>query len=559
MASTRFSFTRGRRLAALMLACALAVTACSGQSPSASEHSSTRASAVASTGEGGTLSIAFLSDIQTLDPAQGYDVVSWPAEQLMFETLVGYDDQANVVPVLAESLPEISSDGRTYTFTLREGVSFVNGQGDVVGEMTADDVVASLNRILNPTLLPNPSPMSGAFWLMIDGAQDVVDGSADGASGIVKVDDRTVEITIAEPNATFLNVLAMPFGSVLPADTPADADQVTANPIGTGPFVLQSYASGQQAVFVRNPHYWNPLRQHVDRIEFRVGVDPTSALQQVQTNDLDIMGDNPPAGSINSLLDDQSLAGRVFRTPQVATQFLAMDTSGDGPTSNLMVRQAISRAIDRDNIVAIAHLGVAATCILPPTMPGYDPACDPYPYDPDAARQLLADAGYADGFDTTLYTDTNDPDPAVAQAIQQDLAAVGITVEVVSQAFDTLLGTIVVPHQAPLIYIGWIQDFPDPSDFYDPILSCATNVEGNFNLAWWCNEEVDRLADQARVEQDPVARISMYKDLFDRVMDDAPWVPILYPEQLTVVSDRVQGFFHHPAWIFDIASYGVSS
>lgn len=506
----------------------------------------------------GILSVAYLSDIQTLDPAQGYDVISWPAERLIFEPLLGYDREANIVPLLASALPDISDDGLTFTFTLREGVNFVHPDGSVVGEMSADDVVASFNRLLNPNLLPNASPVAASFFALIEGADAVAAGEATEASGIRKIDDRTVSITIIEPNQTFLNILAMPFGSILPAGSSTNAEDITSEPIGTGPFLLASRQSGQELNFVVNPHYWNPSAQHVAQIDMRVGVDSTSALQQAQTGDLDIMGDNPPPGQISDLMADASLTDRVFRSSVVATMYLSMDTSGESPLSNVLVRQAISSAIDKDNIAAIAHMGQPAPCILPPPMPGYDPDCNPYPYDQDHARELLEEAGFADGFETTLYTTTDEPNPAVAQAIQQDLAAIGITVEIVLQVFDVLLGTIVIPHEAPMVYIGWFQDFPDPADFYDPILSCATNVEGNFNNAWYCNEEIDALAADARRETDVDARIEMYRQLFNQVMVDAPWAPILYPEQITVVSDRVTTFYHDPAWLFDFASYEIT-
>jgi peptide/nickel transport system substrate-binding protein len=541
-----------------VLAVALLLAACS---PSASESPSAASSEPGASeipaAPTDTLSVAFLSDIQTLDPAQGYDVVSWPAERLIFEPLLGYDEDANIVPLLAAEMPEISDDGLTFTFTLREGVNFVRSDGTIVGEMTATDVVASLNRLLNPNLLPNASPVASSFFAIIEGADEVAAGTTTEASGIQMIDERTVSITITSPNQTFLNILAMPFGSIIPADSPTTAEEITANPIGTGPFLLESREVGQRLTYVLNPHYWNPAGQRVAGIDFRVGVDPTSAFQQAQTGDLDIPGDNPPAGQVTALMDDDSLADRRFRSPLVAVMFMAMDVSGDTPLNNAQVRQAISSAIDKENLAAIAHLGQPATCILPPTMPAYDPSCEPYPYDPDHAAELMEEAGFADGFSITLYTTTNDPDPAVGAAIQQDLAAIGIEVEVIPQVFNVLLGTIVIPHEAGMVYIGWFQDFPDPADFYDPILSCATNSEGNFNLAWYCNEDIEALADQARAETDSAARLDMYEQIFNDVMEDAPWVPLLYPEQLTVTSERVTGFYHHPAWLFDFASYGI--
>ena len=250
-------------LRGMILTLTVVLAACVG-TPSPSPDSSATSGGTPT----GTLSVAYLSDVQTLDPAQGYDVVSVAAERLVFESLLGYDADANIVPLLAADFPEISEDGMTFTFSLRQGVNFVQADGTVVKEMTADDVVASLNRLLNPDLLPNPSPVSSSFFAIIDGAAAVVAGEATEATGIRKIDGRTVSITITEPNQTFLNILAMTFGSILPAGSSTNAEEITANPVGTGPFLLASRQSGQQMTFVTNPHYWNPSAQHVAQIDF---------------------------------------------------------------------------------------------------------------------------------------------------------------------------------------------------------------------------------------------------------------------------------------------------
>jgi ABC-type transport system substrate-binding protein len=509
---------------------------------------------------GGTLSIGYKSDIQTFDPSQGYDVVSWPAERLIFDTLLAYGDGADLVPSLATAMPEVSADGLTYTFTLRDNVSFVDATGAVVRAMTADDVAFSFNRLLNPNLTPNPSPVASGFFQIIEGAEAVVAGTATEASGIRVVDAKTVEFTITQADRTFLNLLAMPFGSIVPEGVATeDTAAFAAAPVGTGPYYLESYEQGQMARFARNTHYWGTA-PGPDAFEIRVNIDPTTAVQQVEAGTLDVMGDNIPPGSMQSVLDDPTYGDWVHRASFVATYYMSMDTSApDSPLSNVLVRQAIAHAIDKENIVTLTQgAGTVAPCILPPAMPGYDAACDPYPYNQDTARALLTQAGFPDGFSTTLYTDTTDPDPTIGQAIQQDLAAIGIEVELVSQAFDALLGTITVKHQAPMVFIGWFQDFPDPSDFYDPILSCATNTEGNFNTAWYCNEEIDAAASAAKGEQDLDARTAAYRDLFNRIMDDAPWVPIYHPDIVTLVNPRVTTFVLHPVWTFDLARLAVT-
>ena len=551
-----------------LVSLSLALAACGGQTASVApsegdpEQTDAPAGSVAPPAAGGEmLSIGFEGDIATLDPSQGYDVISWPAERLIFETLVTYGDSTELVAGLAAEMPAVSEDGTTYTFTLREGVSFVLPDGTIHREMTADDVVFSLNRVLDPDLTPAPSPVSGSFFTLIEGAQAVIDGETEEASGIVAIDDLTVEITITQADVTFLNILALPFASVVPSDLATeDTEAFGAEPVGTGPYILESRTIGQSAVFAVNPHYWGEPPAN-GGVEFRIGVDGNTAVQQVEANQLDIMGDPIPAGAITQLRENPDYEDRLTVFQQVAVSYLSIDTSDPdgGPLSELGVRQAMNHAIDKDNILQLMRgRGAVAHCIYPTELPGFNPDCMPYDYDVERATELLEEAGFGDGFETTLYTDPSEDSTAIAQAIQQDLAAIGIDIEIVLQEFDVLLGTITTPHEAPLVWIGWFQDFPDPSDFYDPILSCAAAVEGGANVSWYCNEENDALAAEAKGLQDPDERLAMYQELELQVMDDAPWVPVYFPAQDTFISDRVTNFAPHPVWFVDLAKYGIA-
>lgn len=543
----------------LMLAACGAQTPTPSEEPAPDETDGAATSPDAAPATGGVLSVAWEGDIASLDPSQGYDFISWPAERLVFETLVTYDG-TEIVAGLAESMPEVSEDLTVYTFTLREGVDFVNPDGTIHREMTADDVVHSINRVLNPNLTPAPSPVAGAFFVMIEGGQAVVDGEATEASGIVAIDDRTVEFTLEAADPTFLNVMAMPFASIVPADLAGEDTEAFADtPVGTGPYLLDSYTVGDRAVFTLNPHYWGDPPAN-GGVELRFGVDANTAVQQVEADQLDIMGDPIPSGVVTALRDNPDYADRIALVSQIAVNYLSIDTSppDGGPLADARVRQAMNHAIDKENIVQLMRgRGTVAHCIFPEGMPGHNPDCMPYAYDPDAAEGLLADAGVADGFSTTLYTDTSEDSTAIAQAIQQDLGAIGIDVEIVTQEFDVLLGTISTPHEAPLVYIGWFQDYPDPSDFYDPILSCAAAVEGGANSSWYCNEENDAFAAEAKINPDADARLADYQELERRVMEDAPWVPLFFPAIDTFLSSRVTNFEPHPVWFIDLAAYGV--
>jgi peptide/nickel transport system substrate-binding protein/oligopeptide transport system substrate-binding protein len=507
---------------------------------------------------GGTISIGFESDIQYVDPALAYDVVSFTPGRLLFDQLVMYDDSTGLVPGLAEAMPTVSADGKTYTFKLRSGVQFHKPDGSVLRDMTADDVVASLNRILDPKLTPSPSPVGGAFFSIIAGSEAVLDGTAPTATGIRAIDPLTVEIELNAPDKRLLNILAMPFGSVLPAEAGLDALAFGAAPIGTGPYHLVEYKPGESMTFARNETYWGEMPPSA-AVEIRIGLDANTQLQQATADQLDLMGDMIPPGAYNATVSDPTLTDRIHRRTDVAVFYLSIDTTApDSPLSNVLVRRAMNHAIDKENLVRVQNgRGGPAHCILPPAMPGYDPTCMPYTYDVAAAQALMKEAGQAAGFTTQLYTDPSELSKSMAEAIQVDLGKIGITVEIVLQEFDVLLGTITVMHQAPLVYIGWFQDFPDPSDFFDPILSCATAVEGGFNSSWYCNEEVDALGAQALAEQDDAVRLAMYQDIQRRIMDDAPWVPTVLSETVELVSSRVSGTYLHPVYPFDLRTIAV--
>jgi peptide/nickel transport system substrate-binding protein/oligopeptide transport system substrate-binding protein len=567
-----------RPLAALGVVIALIAGACQAQTPVPSVGASTgtvpsapavtagasepaasvAASAPVSIPQGGTLSIGWNGEIQWLDPALGYDVTSWPAERLMFEPLLGYDNGTTLVPLLADGMPTVSADGKAYTFKIHAGVNFVNEDGSVLRAMTADDVAYSINRVMNPGLKPNPSPVGTGFFGNIVGAADVLGGKSQTASGIKVIDPATIEFDLVRADATFLNVMATPFASIVPKESAGlDATAFSAKPIGTGPYLFKSYAKGQGAVFVKNPSYWQAGQPYLDEIDYKTGQDDNAMLLQIEAGSLDLMGDPLPAAQFTDVTTNPDYTNQIVHHTLVDTDYVFMDTQmpNSGPFSNLKVRQAVNYAIDKDAILKLSHgAGLAANCIYPPDLPGYDSNCNPYPHDVAKAKQLMADAGLSAGFDTKFYTDTTDPDPQIGASIQQDLAAIGIRTQIVSQEFATFLDTIETPHKAPIGWVGWFQDYPDPSDFIDPILSCASAVKGGANAALYCNKAVDALAATAKGETDTTKRIADYQQIQTTIMADAPWAPFRHQEWYTLTSKRVGGFEIHPVWQYDVRS-----
>jgi ABC-type transport system substrate-binding protein len=558
-----------RRLVALLATAVLVGAACTPAASTApsgpgasgpASTGSTEPTATAGIPSGGTLSIGANGEIQWLDPALGYDTVSWPAERLIFESLLDYDSSSKLTPLLAAAMPTASADGKSYTFTLHDNVNFVKSDGSVLRAMTADDVAYSINRALNPKLKPYPSPVGGGFFGNIVGAADVLAGTATAASGIKVIDPKTIEFDLTKVDPTFLNVLATPFGSVVPKELAGDdGTAFSAAPVGTGPFIFKSYTKGQGAQFARNPAYWQPGLPYLDGIDYRTGQDDVAMIQQIEAGTLDLIQDPMPPAQFTDVTTNY--ADQVQHQVLQNVDYVFMDTQqpNGGPFSKLEVRQAVNYAIDKDAILQITHgAGKPANCILPPNMPGYDSTCNPYPHDVDKAKQLMAQAGSANGFTTKFYTDTTDPDPQIGQSIQQDLKAIGINTEIVSQEFATFLDTIETPHKAPMGWVGWFQDYPDPSDFIEPTLTCATAVQGGANAALYCNKAVDDLLTAAHGMTDASARLAAYQDIQKKIMADAPWAPFRHQEFYTIVGKRVGGFAIDPQWLFNLKGIWIN-
>jgi ABC-type transport system substrate-binding protein len=205
-------------------------------------------------------------------------------------------------------------------------------------------------------------------------------------------------------------------------------------------------------------------------------------------------------------------------------------------------------AINKERIVRIINgRAVLANQPLPPTMPGYSKDYKGYSFDPEAAKKMLVDAGLANGFSTELFVYNTDPNPRIAQAIQQDLATIGIKAEIRNLAQANVIAAGGESDQAPMIWSGgmaWIADFPDPSNFYGPILGCAGAVQGGWNWSWYCNEALDARAAEADSMTDPsktAEREAAWRQIYVDIMDDAPWVPVFNEQRFTFRSDKIDG------------------
>ena len=514
------------KLLTVLLASALVVSACSSSSDDAG-------------GSGGAITVAYQNDIATLDPAIGYDWQNWSIIKSLFSRLLDYEPgTTNLVPDLATEMPKISADGKTFEFNIRDDVKFHNGR-----LLVAEDVKYSIERAVNPK---TQSPGAG-FFASIEGFDDASAGKSTNISGITVNSPTSITFKLSRPDATFLHVMAINFASVVPKeDAEKFGPDFGKNPVGSGAFKFTSWALGQKLTLDKNTDYYREGLPKLDQINFEVGVDPTVALQRLKNNEVDILGDSIPAANYIAEKENSDNEGLIIEGGQLQTGYVTLNVKIK-PLNNVKVRQAVNHAIDKDRIVQILNgRADAANQPLPPSMPGYDTGYKGFAYDVAKSKALLAEAGLANGFSTELWTSNTDPNPRIAQSIQEDLAKVGIKASIKSLAQANVIeagGS----GKAPMVWSGgmaWIADFPDPSNFWGPILGCGGAVPGGWNWSQYCNKTLDAEAVKADAMTDPAKadeRQKLWGSVFTRAMDEAPWVPIFNEKRITMKSSRLGG------------------
>ncbi|MBY3189202.1 ABC transporter substrate-binding protein [Rhizobium laguerreae] len=489
--------------------------------------------------QGGDIVVTYKDDITTLDPAIGYDWVNWSMIKSLYSRLMDYaPGTPNPVPSLAESFT-VSPDGLIYTFKLHKGVKFSNGR-----EVVASDVKYSIERAVDPK---TQGPGAG-FFGAIKGFEDETGGKTTTLSGIETPDDSTVIFNLSRPDATFLHVLAINFASVVPKEAvEAAAGDFGKKPVGSGTFILKDWTIGQQLVFERNKDYFVKGVPYIDSFKVEVGQEPLVALLRLQKGEVDIAGDGIPPAKFLEIKNSADGAQMIVDGEQLHTGYITLNTKVK-PFDNVKVRQALNMAINKERITRILNgRATPANQPLPPLMPGYDKSFTGYAYDVAKAEALLAEAGYPDGFETVLYSTNTDPQPRIAQAIQQDLAAVGVKAEVRALAQANVISAGGTEGEAPMIWSGgmaWIADFPDPSNFYGPILGCAGAVPGGWNWSWYCNADLDKRAVAADSMSDPAKvaeRTAAWGKIFTDIMADAPWIPVINERRVVAKSLRMGG------------------
>ena len=464
-------------------------------------------------------------DPRSLDPALSTDVPTGRAVGYVFDGLTRFTPRAEVQPGLAERW-DVSPDGRTYTFHLRHGVTFHDGT-----RFVARHVVSSWQRALDPKLKSG----AGEFLYPIRGARELATGKASTLSGVTAPDDSTVVVTLEQPLASFVKLLAMPIASIVPEHAPADLGE---HPIGTGPWKLVEWRHDDYLLFARNEQYFlGPPK--TESLQARIIAEPSTSVAEFESRTIDIL--QIPAGQTREWEDDESRNQLLSSTPALQLVYVGINTTR-GALADARVRQAINHAIDIGTIVErlVSGRGTRAAGVIPPALAGYDSTRRPYAFDPAKARQLLAAAGHPDGIDVDLWTSTTPIYVRIAETIQAYLNAVGIRTKVV-QRESAASRAAARKGETDMILKDWYADYPDAENFLYPLLHSANKGAGG-NVSFYANPRFDSLVTAVRHELDDAKRTALARAADSIAFVDAPMVFLYFYNELYAVQPWVKGF-----------------
>ena len=543
---------------AAALTAGLALTGCGGSKTSdTTENTAGAESETAAEVKGvdvdttGYLVAALNADIQTADvqkTSKDYEVPLNIFDRLV-DVEVDADGNSKIVPSLAENW-DISDDGLEYTFHLRQGVKFHNGN-----DFTAEDVAYTFHRMLTVE-----GGVNTEFIDQIKGADELLAGETDTLEGVEVVDDYTIKVTLKEPFAGFLASISSPGVSIYDSEaTEAAGDQFGMDPavtVGTGPFEFSSWSFNNQLVLTRNEDYWKGASK-LPGVVIKIIPDTETQSMMFESGELDILDLDYAADSVDRFTE--TYPDQIVQGPRVGIVYFTMNFNKE-PFQDVRVRKAVQMSIDRQAILDALYggRGQVEQGIFPHGLIGFNPDQEEIKYDPEAAKALLAEAGYADGFDMEIAADSSASDTMTMalEIVSDQLAEVGIRAEIKNYDESTWLETRKSGELGSFMST-WSADYNDPDNFIYTFFGNEEKTKIR-SINYPDTEVMARVA-KARTIVNEDERLAEYKALEEKIVhEDAAWVPMFSRLHLFAVSKRVEGFA--PLWsgLSDQLFYNVS-
>ncbi len=496
------------------------------------------------TDENSTLIFGRGGDSVSLDPANVTDGESLIVTTNVFDTLINYaESTTDLIPGLATSW-ENSEDGLTWTFKLRDDVKFHDGT-----DFNADAVVFNFNRWMDPDNAYHQGefPYYGYQFGGYKGDEGQV------VKDVVAIDDYTVEFNLNFPQGPFLNNLAMAsFGIASPAAIEKYGETFGEHPVGTGPFVFEEWIRNDKVVLNKNPDYYQKGYPLLDQLIIKSIPDNSSRFIALQSGEIDLMdGINPDDVTIANANDDLN----VWLRPSNNVGYLAFNTEKE-PFTDPKVRQALNMAVDKQALVDAFYNGLAepAKNPIPPSLWGYNDDIVDYEYNLDAAKQLLADAGYPDGFETDLWympvARPYIPDgKKMAEAMQADFAKIGVTTNLRTEEWGTYLD-LTGKGEHSMAMLGWTGDNGDPDNFIYVLLDQDNaRIPDAGNIAFYKNQQLHDVLIEAQKASDVAVRTTLYEEAQVIIHEDAPWIPLVHSTPPIVGKSNITDYIPHPTGV----------
>jgi peptide/nickel transport system substrate-binding protein len=476
----------------------------------------------------------------TLDPALITDVQGGGIAAKLFNGLVRFNENLDIVPDIAQAW-KLSDDQLTYNFRLRYDVTFSNGR-----KVTAQDVKYSFERVLMPQ---TKAPLT---WVLdkIEGAGDVIAGKAAHVSGIRVVNDQTLAIKLEKPYGPFLSLLAMTTAYVIPREEVERIDQdFGTHPVGTGPYVLHEWKHGQHLILTSREDYFDG-RSRLSGIFYRVIPEDLTAVVEFETGRLDVL--LIPSSEYRHFTTDPAWRDLVYGMPGLNSYYLGLNCTRP-PFSDIRVRQAVNYGIDRQHILntVFERRGVLAVGPIPPGLWKNNvlpQALKGYSYDPQKARELIRQAG-AEGATIKIYI-SNEPEVLdIVTVIQGYLANIGLKAEITQLDWSAFKQAI-NEGEPDAFWLSWWADYPDPEDFLYPLFDSGSVGAGG-NRTRCKDPELDHLIETAQHTMNERQRYRLYRQADDRIIQDAPWVFMWHRSDYFVIQPWVKDFKIYPLYSID--------
>ncbi|MGZ8630766.1 MAG: ABC transporter substrate-binding protein [Actinomycetota bacterium] len=500
------------------------------------------------------------NDVVTLDNSQAVSTIDYSLTAgALYEGLYHVDSSGSLVAALADGMPTVSEDGLSYTIKIRPDAMFA-GPGFTPRAVTAQDAAYGMERALDPETKPAPS-WGGGYLYPIEGAPEFASGKAASVSGIEVVDPSTLQITLSQPTSTFIYDLTIATSWPVPEEAVKSAgEKFGDSPVGAGPFFLDEWNKGESLVLKRNPGYVDPAFPYLDEIDVSLNVDPNTQVLQLENGTIDAPAEPffLPQAAIQQLSQNPS----ITMTPTTGPTVYYWALNNEGILEDATLRKAVAMAINRDVTKQFGTEARPWTQIYSSVTKQSDPNLQAIPYDTTQAQSMLKQAGY-EGEPIKVIYDATDPfASAMSTSLQQDLEAIGMSVQITGLQQAAYFGDDGYnnPKNYDMLPTYWRQDYPDGQDYISTNFVCAQVPPPGLNVARYCNKEVDSLLAKSDAMPFGSERDQILQQVQEIVVSDAAGVGTMQVDWPAISTERVGALVTIPTYApFDWKSCWVKA